>query len=139
MNIYIAQYSEVKYDKTICPISISPDVPAGWNGQSLAVFFPPANLKSQFKSGNVSTVDYTNAYESMILNKLNQKDIIEQLFKLCSPKDVVICCWGTEDTFCHRYLVARWLNDWISVNPETYNLSLVRDYKFRNLANESQR
>jgi uncharacterized protein YeaO (DUF488 family) len=139
MNIYIAQYAEVKYDKTICPISISPTVPEGWKGKSLDIFFPLPDLVTQFKENKILIGDYTRIYTKEILDRLNPKEVIDYLIDTYNPKDVVICCWGTKDTFCHRYLVANWLNNWITKNPEIYNLSLVRDYKFRDLADESQR
>jgi len=46
---------------------------------------------------------YTDAYHQEVLSKLNPADVYRDL------KDSVLLCWEGPSKFCHRHIVASWL------------------------------
>jgi len=49
------------------------------------------------------------------LSTLNAGCVVEDLEKLSGGKDVVLCCHESAGTFCHRQLVAKWLNEQLGI------------------------
>jgi hypothetical protein len=59
---------------------------------------------------------YTKYYTTQILNKLDPQIVYDELVKFGNGLPVVICCEGEqqESLFCHRHLIAKWLESNIS-------------------------
>jgi len=58
--------------------------------------------------------EYVKMFEGRILAKLNQDEIvrkIEGIAKRHRMDKVALCCFEKPGEFCHRRLVAEWLND----------------------------
>lgn len=54
---------------------------------------------------------YANNYRANVLSKLNPDDVVKDLYSLSDGRDVVLLCYEKPPRFCHRQLVAKWLND----------------------------
>ena len=62
---------------------------------------------------------YTERFEKEILDKLNPEDVVKELLTLAgnfkgvnySP-EIVLVCYEKPTDFCHRHLVADWLNEY---------------------------
>lgn len=54
---------------------------------------------------------YTEQYYKEVLSKLNAKDVFKKL-----GDDAVLLCWEAPNKFCHRHLVADWLNNELGLN-----------------------
>lgn len=54
---------------------------------------------------------YTNKYYETVLNKLNAKEVYDELLMLSDHKDIVLLCYETPEKFCHRQIVSKWFND----------------------------
>ncbi len=93
---YFAKY------KNADGISIAIKSAPGFVGASYPDLFPKWSFLSQyFKDGD--EVAYTKAYYGEVLNNLDP-------FKVWSDlKDKTLLCWEKSGSFCHRRIVAEWL------------------------------
>lgn len=58
--------------------------------------------------------EYTPRYEKEVLSRVNRNMFVAYLKDLCkdTKKDkVALMCYEAPDKFCHRHIVARWLNE----------------------------
>ena len=46
-----------------------------------------------------------------MLSEVEQEEIAAELKRLADGKDVCLLCYETPENFCHRQLVAEWLNN----------------------------
>jgi hypothetical protein len=56
--------------------------------------------------------DEPKTYEkkyNKILEALNPVDVVNELFQISEGKDIVLLCHESQGVFCHRRLVAKWL------------------------------
>lgn len=58
-----------------------------------------------WKNGKFTNDDYAKLYNETVLNKLNVNEIAEKL-----GDKAVMLCYEKSDSFCHRHLIADWLN-----------------------------
>jgi len=63
---------------------------------------PPKQLVHDYKSKKISEKEYTKAYKEQ-LSKLDPVTIYYDL------EDSIILCWENPGKFCHRLLIAKWL------------------------------
>ena len=54
---------------------------------------------------------YTDKYNSTVLSKLDPNEICKTLIKMSFAHDIFLLCYETPEKFCHRHLVAQWLQD----------------------------
>ena len=85
-----------------------------WNGEEFKLLAPPADI--------IKIEDeelYTKLYYEKVLNKLNPQEVYKEL-----GDNVVLLCyekWADIEngkTFCHRRIVAKWLEDSLRVKVE---------------------
>jgi len=93
----------------ITPISIAQGEPKGLDILNYKKLAPPWSLINEYKHSKDRTI-YTRTYFETVLNKLNQFNVIAELLLLALATDVAILCYEKPDDFCHRHLVADWLN-----------------------------
>lgn len=54
---------------------------------------------------------YADKYLSTVLRNLDAQDIAVKLKELVGYRTVYLLCYETADKFCHRHIVAEWLNN----------------------------
>ena len=54
---------------------------------------------------------YIKHFYSEVLDNLNPQDVYNKLYELSVGKDCVLLCYEKSDDFCHRHIVAKWLED----------------------------
>ena len=59
-------------------------------------------------------VDYAPKYNKKLLS-LDAKVVFNELKNLSNGKDVILLCHEGERLFCHRHLVARWLENNLNI------------------------
>lgn len=52
---------------------------------------------------------YIDKYNETVLSKLDQHAVKCDLYSLANRRDVFILCYETPEKFCHRHLIAEWL------------------------------
>lgn len=70
-----------------------------------------------------SEEDYVQRFNSEILARRDPKVFLTAIEKIANGKDVALCCFEKPDEFCHRHLVAKWLNEKLGMQIEEYGIS----------------
>lgn len=106
--IYTSYFSSKKYNKED-GISIA-RYNKFWDGESYPLLYPSANLLAWWKKlpkkeqYNIWLRDqYEQAYFYETLNKLNPHIVAAEL------EGKVLLCYEKSEDFCHRHIVAKWL------------------------------
>lgn len=77
-----------------------------WEYKKLA---PKYNWWKEWHDNQLSNEWYIKKYYETVLNKLNPTEVVKELFKHNSKENAILLCWEKNE-FCHRHIVAEWLN-----------------------------
>lgn len=125
--IYTSYFSKVKalagQNLNLVFVSIAGIIP-NWFDNSLIEIHKFKKLMPKYKwwsewremfSSNLDSYEskswYSNKYHETILDKLNAREVYNELLDLSDHKDVVLLCYETPEKFCHRQLVSQWFNN----------------------------
>ncbi len=91
-------------------VAISRTQPRGWTGRVYEPLAPSWRLLAAAKSGAIDEDEYIRRYRAEILSKLDPAGVYADL-----GEDAVLLCWERSGAFCHRRLVAEWLEEELGV------------------------
>jgi hypothetical protein len=100
-------------------VAISLGVPRGWRGARCTVLAPPRPL---IKIMDPET--FIPLYKAQILDKLDPHKIIKDL----GGDNFILLCWEDPGVFCHRRVVAAWMQKEAGVIVEEFNPKLRRHH-----------
>ena len=133
--IYTSYFSNLKnIPKDYVAISISLRQPKGFNLVEYKKLAPTPYILKEYKIYADSTI-YTANYEALILDNLNPQKVVDELYEIAmnllhktSKEDIniVLVCWEKEK-FCHRHLVARWINN--NTEEKVKEYPYIKTYK----------
>ena len=108
--IYTTYFSKLRnLPPDIVPISITLFPPKNWGGLQYTALAPSPKMLFAFKNG--MTEDAYRLGYNFILSSLRPDQVVKDLFSLASgAKDIALVCYEKSSDFCHRHLVAEWLN-----------------------------
>lgn len=105
MKIYTGYYGNMRAYRGMTCVAISLSVPK-W----LTVSLPNCReLNPKPYMLHMEREQYTEAY-NRILERLSPQGIVDYLSTVSKGNDVVLLCYEKPEDFCHRQLVAAWLN-----------------------------
>jgi len=111
MKIYTSYFAVLKRIlDNIVPISICLKAPPWFKGVQYKTLAPTNDIFSQQKA-NPDNDLYTARFTSEVLGMLNCEHVVNELTSLSNGNDVVLLCYEKSTSFCHRHLVAGWLNE----------------------------
>jgi len=84
-------------------VSIALGTPKWYMGRRCEKLFPKSWILENYKLTNDAEA-YKKAYYEEVLSKLNAREIYEEL-----GENAVLLCYEIPEEFCHRHLVAEWL------------------------------
>lgn len=94
-------------------VSIALKSPIGFDGPTYPDLFPKKSFLFKYKEdGNEES--YTKAYHEQVLSRLDPQRVYEDL------KDYTLLCWEGAGKFCHRRIVAEWLENELGVDIPEY-------------------
>ena len=99
---YFAKYNGKK------GISIALKAPPYFKGESYEDLFPKWWFLKQYKENHDENT-FIMCYYIEVLEKLNPQKVYDDL------SDKIILCWEKSGTFCHRRVVAEWLQQTLGV------------------------
>jgi len=86
----------------------------GFNGESYPDLFPKWSFLKQYKKDGDEN-SYIESYRTEVLSKLDPQKVYADL------KDKTILCWEKSGSFCHRRIVAHWLQQHTGLEvPESH-------------------
>ena len=69
---------------------------------------PPALLLSRYKRRAISEEVYVERFQIEVLRWLSIQNVLSELAEF--GDDLVLLCYCAKSAFCHRHLVANWIN-----------------------------
>lgn len=114
--IYTSYFSNIKnLPKDKAAVSIARGQPKWFSGRIYLVLAPTWDMIK-----NMNEAEYRKAYAG-ILSKLDPKDVI------CDLDGSILLCWERPGEFCHRRLVAEWIERSTGVIVPEYNNAIKCD------------
>lgn len=111
MKIYTTYFAHLKkIDANIVPISIARYNPKGYIGKTYSYLSPTASILFDFKQDS-DEKRYKERYYTDILNRLKLDRVLNDLNIIGNGKDIALVCYEKSESFCHRHIVAEWLNN----------------------------
>jgi hypothetical protein len=96
-------------------VSISGWPPPWYNGRQYKVLAPKRWFFDDYKRTGDSNI-YTKHFYEQVLAKLDPQKVFEIL-----GQDSILLCYEKPGAFCHRRLVARWLETKLGISVPEYN------------------
>ena len=112
---YFAKLKEYKKNGLI-PISITRFPPKWFEGEQCQDLAPSAELLKKYKDMYMDEEHFEIHYNEM----LSQIDVLKIVEEAVKGRDVVLCCFEKSDDFCHRHLLAKWLNEKYGMNVQEF-------------------
>jgi len=114
MKIYTGYFARVKQYREAGLVTISiARFNKYYSGASLKLLAPTAEMIHDAE--NLYIPKYKN-----ILSKLNPSGIVDEIKNLSDGKDCILLCYEKPTDFCHRKLVAKWLNDSLQIEVKEF-------------------
>lgn len=108
--IYTTYFAQLRnLPPSIVPVSICAKAPAWFTGVQYKRLAPQYSLLMHWKSTH-DKMHYRSCYYNDVLNKLDIKDVLQFLKNIAADKEIALVCYEKPSDFCHRHLVAEWLN-----------------------------
>lgn len=90
--------------------SIAGKCPEWFKGREYKKLAPKYDWWKKWHDENLSEEWYTEKYYKTVLDKLDAKQVYEEL-----GENAVLLCWEKPGKFCHRYLIANWLRNELGI------------------------
>lgn len=128
--IYTSYFAKLNsLPKNVIPISICGKAPEWYNGAQYKKLAPKYDFFMEWKKSHdndyyikcfnkqvLDKLDYSHVYDELcdlaeeFVDALLEEDIRKQHQKLNFPYTIALICYEKPSDFCHRHLVADWLN-----------------------------
>lgn len=110
MKIYTSCYANLRnIPDTITPVSIARFSPKWFAGHKMKSLAPPKKLLWDAKAGRITDKEYTALFMEELKKAYTPEILYENLEKDFNGKDIVLLCYEKKGVFCHRRLVAEWI------------------------------
>ena len=99
-----------KYPEDYVQVSIALYSPKDYHGLEYKSLSPTKEILFDWKKTH-DIKNYIESFYSIVLGNLNPVDVISDLVSLTSGhKKIILLCYEKSGNFCHRHIVAEWLN-----------------------------
>ena len=131
MIIYTSYFANSKklHKDNIVVIGIALYPPKWFAGPSLKMVSPSYDILHNSQDHE----DYEKRFFSEILAHRDPKVFLSNIERLANGKDVALCCYEKPDDFCHRHLVAKWMNEKLGLQIQEYGVSRNPTYTEQSL------
>ena len=110
--IYTSYFAKLKsLPKNVIPISSCGKAPDWYKGLQYKKLAPKYDFFMEWKKNHDNDY-YIKCFNEQVLDELNARRVIEDLECLTGHyvSDIALICYEKPGDFCHRHLVADWLN-----------------------------
>ena len=119
--IYTSYFGKIKaiqtVDKTAVFCAICDGLPNWFNGSWYRKAAPKLSWWKWWHDTYIGHYEskeaidyYTACYKNTVLDKLCKSAVIKELRDIADGNNLYLLCFETPDKFCHRHLLADWLN-----------------------------
>ena len=120
MKIYTSYFANLKNleKEDIFPIGICCYPPKWFNGPNLGAIAPTPDILEKYKS---SHAEYEKRYKAEVLSIFKDvSTLINKISYISGGKDVALCCYEKPSDFCHRHIVAKWLEEQAGIEVKEF-------------------
>jgi len=104
-------------------IAICRKVPDWFNGWIYKELAPKWEMIRALKEGDITEEEFTQRYKNEILSNLDPLRVFNAL-----GHNAILLCWEAPDKFCHRQLVARWIEEEMGKKVPELETPAEKDY-----------
>lgn len=109
--IYTSYFAKLKYlPENVIPISICAKAPDWYKGLQYKKLAPKYDSFIKWKENHDNDY-YIKCFNEQVLNNLDPTRVYQELCSLAKSDDIALICYEKSTDFCHRHLVAKWLNE----------------------------
>ncbi len=121
--IYTGYFSKTKeYEQNgLIPVGISGKIPDGFTGLRYQKLAPKYDWWKHWHDEKLSDQWFKERYYETVLNQLDPFVVVQELQSF--GENIVILCYETPEKFCHRHLIAEWLNNKVGTS--------IREFEFK--------
>ena len=113
MKIYTSYFSNYRNFGDLHPVSIALYLPKYFKGDKEYLLAPSKEILALKDNVDLYTKKFNDE-----LSRIDAKLIFKLLKNFSSDKDVVLLCYEKPPQFCHRHLVAKWLEKELNIKVE---------------------
>lgn len=120
MKIYTSYFANLKNleKDDIVPIGICCYPPKWFKGPNLRAIAPSPDILEKCKS---SHAEYEKRYRTEVLSLFKDANILlERISFISCGKDAALCCYEKPSDFCHRHILAKWLEEQTGIKVEEF-------------------
>lgn len=120
MKIYTSYFANLKNleKDDIVPIGICCYPPKWFKGPNLRAIAPSPDILEKCKS---SHAEYEKRYRTEVLSLFKDANILlERISFISGGKDAALCCYEKPSDFCHRHILAKWLEEQTRIKVEEF-------------------
>lgn len=116
--IYTGYYSKVKDYRSsgFTVVSISRTEPFPVDGK-LTALCPDEKILWGYKNGEIDEMEYTSLYLDQ-LDNVGIRNILKGIHSF--GDNVVLLCWESPEKFCHRHILADYINKYTKLKIKEY-------------------
>jgi hypothetical protein len=128
MKIYTSYFANSKnIPNTITQVSVALKEPVGWSGYKLPGFAPDRLMLEKIRDGLQE--DFIKLYAEK-LKATHPGVFMAELNYFSEGGDVCLMSWEKPQKFCHRHLIAMWLEKQTGVKVEEFVKQEIQDGLF---------
>lgn len=122
MKIYTGYYAKIKKytEAGLVPVSIAGRAPAFYNGIQFKKLAPTFEIFNAWKTGEINDFEYTSKFRKEVLGNLDKLYIKEALAAF--GEEIILLCYEKSGDFCHRHIVADWIEEALGVPVEEFQI-----------------
>ena len=113
-------------DNGLQVVSIAGKAPDFFKGPKYPSLAPKYEMFMDWKKGKIDNFEYTKIFKEK-LNSLDSHAV--KRFLISFDKDVVLLCYEKSGNFCHRHIVADWIEENLGFIVEEYDFNKVKAEK----------
>lgn len=111
MKLYTSYFSNIKkLPDNVVPIAICGKSPDGYKGLRYKKVAPSWSIWKEYHDFK-DIEKYAVRFQNEILSKLAPKTVLQDLLALSNSQPFALICYEKRGDFCHRHLVAKWLQE----------------------------
>jgi len=118
--MYTSYYANIEnLPDNICPISIAGKAPESYKGVEFKKLAPKLSFWKVWEQTKDNDY-YIEQFNKLVLDTLDPKTIYDELIIISNGKIPCLVCYEKPGDFCHRHLVADWLNKNLNIKIKEY-------------------
>ena len=123
-EVYTSYFANLKnLPDNFCPISICGKVPDWYDGIQFKILAPKYSFFKVYEETHDKDYYIEHFQNEVLGTRLNPHLILNRLYELADRKIPCLICYEKPGDFCHRHLVAEWLQNNCNIKVEEYTES----------------